>query len=173
MVLRSRRVGAVGAVEVDEVDGRERLVAVGDAVAHARADEGEVRVGVPRLDLLLLVAELAPQLHLVVAVLGVGREDGVPGVEELGEPAVVVVHPPGEALVEVARRRVQRAVEGLPVAPEQVAGVGGDPLVDVDRLEPAAGVQGEADLGGCGCHCANRHFYHKLGRRRPARLTGR
>ena len=109
-------------------------------------------VGVLRLDLLLLVAQLAPQVHLVVAVLGVGGEDGVPGVEELGEPPVVVVHPPGEALVEVARGGVERAVERLAVAPEQVAGVGGDLLVDVDRLEPAAGAQGQPDLCRSGCH---------------------
>ena len=91
----------------------ERLVAVGDAVAHPRADEGEVRVGVARLDLLLLVGELAAQLHLVVPVLGVRREERVPRVEELREPPAVVMHAAGEALVEVAGRRVQRAVERL------------------------------------------------------------
>ena len=152
LALAPRR--AVRAVEVDEVDGRRGPVAVGDAVAHARADEGQVRVGVPGLGLLLLVAELAPELHLVVAVAAVGREERVPGVEELREAPVMVVHAAGEALVQVARGRVQRAVERAAVAAQEVAGLGADPLVDVDRLEAPAGVQDEANLCGCGGHAS-------------------
>ena len=78
---------------------------------------------------------------------------------------MVVVHPAGEALVEVAGRGVERAVEGLAVAAEEVARLGGDPLVDVDRLEAAARVQGQADLcrGRRPSH-ANRHFYHRRAR---------
>ena len=77
----------------------------------------------------------------------------------------MVVHPAGEALVEVPRGRVERAVEGLPVALQQVAGVGGDPLVDVDRLEAAARAQGEPDLCGSGGHLRQPVFLPQVGTR--------
>jgi hypothetical protein len=119
-----------------------------------------MRVGVLRLALLLRVAELAPELHLVVVVIGVGREERVPRVEELGEAAVLVVHAPRQALVQVAGGRVQRAVERSAVASKQVSRLGADPLVDVDRLEAAAGVQPEAYFRGRRGHSSSRQFCH-------------
>ena len=150
--------GAVHAIQIDEVDGRGRIVAVGHAVPHPGADERQVRVTVARLDLLLLRRQLAPKLHLVVVVRGVRGKEGVEGVEELREPPVVVMHPGREALVEIARGRVKGAVERLAVTPQQVAGVRRDLLVDVDRFEAAAGAQGEPDLSGHGSHSAELYY---------------
>ncbi len=59
-----------GAVEVDEVDGNRGARPISRAVAHARADEGEVGIRVERLHRLLLIAQLGPQVELIVAVLG-------------------------------------------------------------------------------------------------------
>jgi hypothetical protein len=121
--------------ELDEVDRRLGPHAVGDAVAHAGADEREVRVAVARLDDLLLVGQLAAQVHLVVPVLAALREQRMEDAEELRHQVVVVVQPHAQALIEVAGGGVKRGVERAAVAAQDVAEIRGDTPVDVDGLE--------------------------------------
>ena len=119
LALALQRVGL--AVELDEIDRRIRARAIGDAVAHAGADEGQVRIAVARLDDLLLVGELAAQVHLIVAVFAALREQGVERAEELRHQVVAVVQPHREALVEIAGGGVERGVKRAPVTPQQIA----------------------------------------------------
>src|SRR5438270_869697 len=98
-----------------------RLRSVGDAVAHPGPDKGEVRIGVARLDLLLVGAQLGPQLHLVVAVLGAVREQRVEAAEELRQAIVAVVEACGQALIEIAGRRMKRTVQGQTMPPQRIA----------------------------------------------------
>jgi hypothetical protein len=131
------------AVELDEVDRRVGPCAVGHAVAHAGADEGQVRIAVSRLDDLLRIAQLAAQVHLVVTVLAALREQRREGAEELRQQIVVVVQPHAQALIEVARRGVERRIERAAVAAQDVAELRGDAAVDVDSLEAPLRRQGQ------------------------------
>ncbi|MEE8139092.1 MAG: hypothetical protein V3T81_09540 [Thermoanaerobaculia bacterium] len=76
-------------------------------------------VGVPRLGAPLAVAELPPQVELVVLVVGVGRKEMVEQVEKRAEAVAAVVQALAEALFQVARRGVIRAVEALAVLGER------------------------------------------------------
>ena len=125
------------AVELDEIHRRVGPRAVGDAVAHAGADERQVRVAVARLDDLLLVAQLAAQLHLIVAVFAALRKQRVERAEELRHQVVLVVQPHRQALIEIAGGGVERGVERAAVTAQQIAVLLRDALVDVDRLEAA------------------------------------
>ena len=135
-------------VQVDEVRGRGRAVAVPDAVPHPGADEGQVGVPVARLHRALLGGELGAQVHLVVLVGGLGGEDGPEGLEEERQPLAVVEQARGEALLEVAGGGVRGAVEGAAVPVQGVPELGLDQPADVDDVEAAAGGQGEPDLRG-------------------------
>ena len=80
-------------VEVDEVDRMSLSVVVGDAVLEAGADEGQMRIGVDRLDDLLLLGELVAQVKLVVLVVGVLREDALEDAYELRQLVAAVLQP--------------------------------------------------------------------------------
>ena len=110
--LALARLALVHAVEVDEVDRLARAVPVGDAVAQAGADEGQVRIGVLRLVALLLVGQLVAQLQLVVLVAGAFREDRLEDLHErLDARLAFLLEPRRQALIEVAGGRVEGAVE--------------------------------------------------------------
>ena len=110
------------AVELDEIHRRIGARAIGDAVAHAGADEGQVRIAVARLDDLLLVAELAAQVHLIVTVFAALREERVERAEELRHQVVAVMEAHRQALIEIAGSGVERRVERAAMAAQQVAG---------------------------------------------------
>jgi len=59
------------------------------------------------------------------------------GIEQLMQPIVAVVQTSGEALLQVPRRTVHRAVERASIAAEQIAMRGADQGVDVDGLKAA------------------------------------
>ena len=80
--------------------------------------------------------------------------------EELRQPVLTVAHARREALIEITRGGVERAIQRPPVPAEDVAGFLGDPRVDVDRLESALRRQPELEFGR-----ANPHYirvYRKL-----------
>ena len=95
---------------------------VGDAVAHPRPDVGQVRIGVLRLDDLLLVGQLRSQFHAVVVIFATLREERVKRPEKLRKQVWPVVHPRREALIEIAGGGVERAVQRPAMAVENVAG---------------------------------------------------
>src|SRR5476649_2275678 len=144
--------GLAHPVQIDEVHRRVGLGPVGHAVAQPRADEGQMRVAVARLDLLLLIAQLGAQIHLVVAVRRPLREERVERPEELRQPIVAVVEADRQALVEVSRRRVERAIEHALVALEQITGRLGDAGVDVNGFEAPLGRERQPQFGGSCLH---------------------
>src|SRR6185503_99781 len=94
-------------------------------------------------DDLLLVAELAAQVHLVVAILAALREQRMERAEELRYQVVAMVQPHRQALIEVAGRGVERRVERAAMPAQHVAEILVDALVDVNRLEAALWRQGQ------------------------------
>ena len=105
-------VALVDAVEIDEIDRLTRPIQVGDAVAEARPDEGQVGVGVLGLVAALLFRELLPQVELVVLVAGAFREDGLEDFDEGLDAGLPLLLETGrQPLIEVAGRRVERAIE--------------------------------------------------------------
>ena len=125
------------AVELDEIDRRIRARAIGHAVAHAGADEGQVRIAVARLDDLLLVGQLAAQVHLIVAVFAALREQRVERAEELRHQVVLVV-----AAAPTGSDRDSRPWCGTRCRARGGGGAAGrrllgDAAVDVDGLEAA------------------------------------
>src|SRR5262249_42052707 len=84
--------------------------------------------------------------HPVVAILGALREHVVERADELRQLLLVVAQAVGQALLEIAGRRVQGAVECALVSVEQIASLLGHLGVDVDRLEPPLGSQPQIEL---------------------------
>ena len=65
----------IDAVKLNEINRLIGTVEIGDAILEPSADKGQMRVGVDRLCFLLALAEFAAQLHPVVKITGVVRED--------------------------------------------------------------------------------------------------
>jgi hypothetical protein len=85
----------------------------------------------------LLVAQFGAQFHPIVVIFAALRKQGVKGAEELREQVLAVMHSRREALIEIARRGVERAVQGPPIAVQDISCFSSDTAIDVDGLEPA------------------------------------
>ena len=109
-----------------------------------------MRIAVARLDHLLLVGELAAQVHLIVTVFAALRKERVEGAEELRHQVVAMMQPHRQALIEIPGRGVKRRVERAAVAAEDVAGLLGNTTVHVDGLEAALRRQGQRQFGRTG-----------------------
>ena len=134
-------------VELDEIDGGLGLVGVGHAVAQPRADEGQVRVAVPGLHLLLGLVQLQPEVHLVVTIGGVLGEDGAEGLQEGAQALLVVGEAGGQGAVEVACGGVQGGIEGLTTALERSLRLQVEASPDdVAVLMPTSGTTGRSKL---------------------------
>ena len=107
-------------------------------------------IAVPRLGLALVLGQLLAQVELVVVVGPVGGKQRPEGAEEEVQPIAAVVQPRQEAVVQVARGGVERAVEGPSVPGEEVACFRRDPPGHVDSLEATRRLQGQPDLAGRG-----------------------
>jgi hypothetical protein len=83
----------------------------------------------------LLVAQLVPQVELVVLVVGVGREEMSEQVEKRVETLAAVVEPGAEALLEIPCGGVVRAIKRPPVLRKEVLQIAGQLLGDVDDVE--------------------------------------
>ena len=100
---------AVGdAVQIDEAHGLFGPVDVADAGAEARRDEGEVRVGVARLDRPLRRRQVLPAIELIVLVAGPLGEHRAKDLEVGRDRRLVVARQPrGQALLEIPGGRVK------------------------------------------------------------------
>ena len=107
-----------------------------------------------RLDDLLFVAELAAQVHLVVAILAALREQRMERPEELRHQVVAMVQPHRQALVEVAGRGVKRGVDRAPMTAQDVSRLLCNTTVDVDRFKTALRRQRQLQLGRTGSNHA-------------------
>ena len=77
-----------------------------------------MRIGVARLDFLLRVAQFRAQIHPVVVVGRAMGKERAERPEELRQLILAAVQPHRQALIEIARRRVERTVE-RPLMPLQ------------------------------------------------------
>jgi len=93
-----------GAVEFDEIYRRLGIRTVRHTVTEAGADEGQVRIAVMRFEDLLVVAELCPQLHPIVMILGTLGKKRVEGTKELRHQIVPILKTQRQTLAEVACR---------------------------------------------------------------------
>ena len=141
--------GLAHAIELDEIDRRLGPRAIRHAVAEAGADEGEVRVAVLRLDLLLGVAQFGAQLHPIVPVAAALRKEGVEGPEEQRQQVLAVAHARRQALIEIPRRRVERAIQRAAMPAEEISRFFGEAGIDVDRFETALGARVSLSSVGC------------------------
>ena len=105
-------------------------------------------IAVPRLGLPLVLGQLLAQVELVVAVGPSRGEEGPEGAEEEIQPIAAVVEPRQEAVVQVARGGVERAVEGPAVPGEEISRFRRDPPSHVDGLEATHRLQRQPDLAG-------------------------
>ncbi len=121
-------------------------VPVGDAGPQRSGHERQMRIGVLRLLGLLRLGQLRPPVDLVVLVPGALREHRPEDVD-VGHHAAAAMDEPGrEALVEIARRRMERAAEGFWVGVEAVAEPLGHQAADVDDVHPRTGNELEVEL---------------------------
>ena len=144
---------AVGdAVEIDEADRLLRAVHVADARAEARRHEGEVRVGVARLDGALLRRQIVAPIELIVFVAGALGKHGPEHLDVRGDGILLARQTRREALLEITRRRVKRVIEVSRIDVEQVAMRRPQPFANVDDVEPGPRRELERDLDRSGCH---------------------
>ncbi len=157
------------AVQVDEEHRSAIPVDVGDAVLEPRGDEGQVGVGVARLDPPLLFAQLVPQVQLVVLVVGVGGEDLPEELQKAAEALRAVFQAGAEALFQVAGRGVMGAVERLAVAIDHLVQLAPHLARHVDQVDARLG--GELETCLCRGHSGSQggrgraeEFYNDWGR---------
>src|SRR6185503_361368 len=92
-------------------------------------------------------AQLRPQVHPIVVILGALGKQRIERADKLRKPILVVPKSRRQALIEIARGGVEGAVDGALVTLQHVARYLRDPLVDVDRLEAPLGCEGQPDFG--------------------------
>ncbi len=127
-----------------------------DARAQAAGDERQVRVGVERLDRLLLIGQLRPPLQVVVLVPRALREHRPEDVDIRHDARMALIEARRHALIEVAGGGVERAAERAGVVVEDAAVSSGDDIAHVDDVDARTWDQLEGNLGRRWMHSAVR-----------------
>jgi hypothetical protein len=109
---------------------------MGDTIPKTGADKRQVGIAVAGLHYLLGVCQLGPQVHLIVTVLGSLWEQSPESSKELPEQVEPIVHPQGQAAVEVSRGRMWRAKEDTLIAFQDIAGFA-DPGSNIESFKSA------------------------------------
>lgn len=122
-------------IKVDKMNPQFRFVDIGNTVFESSTHKDQVRVGIKGFSFFFALTQLSPQIHTIVEISFIWREQCLIDPDELIESPLAIVEFGTEPLLEISGRSMEGAASNLPVVLQQITVLITDSRGNINDIE--------------------------------------